>query len=68
MLFGLANALATFQNVMNEIFKDITNHGIIVYLDNILIYSENEADYIPLEKRILSRLQEQKLAIAPEKC
>ena len=42
--------------------------GVVIYLDDILIYSENEADHIALVKRVLSRLQEYKLAIAPEKC
>ena len=68
MPFGLANAPATFQNMMNEIFKDMIDIGVIIYLDDILIYSGNEADHIALVKRVLSRLQEHKLAIAPEKC
>ena len=40
--FGLANALATFQNMMNEIFKDLIDHGVVIYLDDILIYSRNK--------------------------
>ena len=40
MLFGLANAPATFQNMMNEIFKNMINLGVVIYLDDILIYSE----------------------------
>ena len=52
----------------NEIFKDMIDLGVVIYLDDILIYSENEADHIALVKRVLSRLQEHKLAIAPEKC
>ena len=35
MPFGLANALATFQNMMNEIFKDLIDHGVVIYLDDI---------------------------------
>ena len=42
MPFELANAPATFQNMMNEIFKDMIDLGVIIYLDDILIYSENE--------------------------
>ena len=68
MPFGLANATATFQNMMNKIFKDMINWGIVIYLDGILIFSENEADHIALVKRALSRLQEHTLAIAPKKC
>ena len=68
MPFGLANAPATFQNMMNVIFKDMIDLGVVIYLDDILIYSENEAEHIALVKRVLSRLQEHKLVIAPEKC
>jgi hypothetical protein len=39
MLFGMANTLASFQNMINEIFKDMIDLGIIAYIDNILIYS-----------------------------
>ena len=68
MPFGLANAPATFQNMMNEIFKDLIDMGVVIYLDDILIYSENEDDHVALVKKVLARLQEHQLAIAPEKC
>ena len=68
MPFGLANAPATFQNKMNEIFRDMIDMGVVIYLNHILIYSDNEQDHIALVKRVLSRLQEHQLAIAPEKC
>ena len=42
--------------------------GVVIYLDDILIYFENKANHIALVKRVLSRLEEQKLAIAPGKC
>ena len=51
MPFGLANAPTTFQNMMDKIFKDLINMGVvIIYLDDILIYSENEQDHIALVK------------------
>ena len=68
MPFGLTNAPATFQNMMNEIFRDMIDLGVVIYLNNILIYSENEQDHIALVKRVLERLQEHQLAIAPDKC
>ena len=42
--FGWANVPATYRNMMNEIFKDLIELGVVIYLDDILIYSENEAD------------------------
>ena len=68
MPFGLANAPATFQNMMNKIFKDMFNLRVVIYLDDILIYSENEQDHVALVKRVLDRLQEFQLAIVPDKC
>ena len=68
MPFWLANVPATFQNILNEIFKYMIDLGVVIYLDDILIYSENEDDHIALVKRVLSHLQEHKLAIALEKC
>ena len=58
MPFGLANAPATFQNMMNEIFKDMIDHGVVIYLDDILIYSRREEDHIALTKKVLERQQE----------
>ena len=68
MPFGLANAPATFQDMMNEIFRDMIALGVVIYLDDILIYSENEPDHVALVKRVLERLQEHQLGIAPDKC
>ena len=50
MPFGLANAPATFQNMMNEIFRDMIDLGIVIYLDDILIYTENKQDHVALVK------------------
>ncbi|KAF8748199.1 hypothetical protein RHS01_10970 [Rhizoctonia solani] len=41
MTFGLTNAPAAFQHFMNKLFKDLLNICVIIYLDNILIYSKN---------------------------
>ena len=67
MPFGLANAPATFQNMMNEIFKDMIDHGVVIYLDSILIYSTSEEDHTALTKKVLVRLQEHQLALSSEK-
>ena len=68
MPFGLAKAPATFQNMKNEIFKDMIDLGVVIYLNDILIYSETKQDHVALVKRVLERLQEYQLAIAPDKC
>ena len=48
MPFGLCNAQATFQSMMDNIFHDLLHNGVIVYLDDILIYTENMEKHIPL--------------------
>ena len=68
MPFGLASAPATFQNMMNEIFRDMIDLGVIIYMDDILIYSKNEQEHVALVKRVLESLQEHQLAIVPNKC
>ena len=68
MPFGLANTPATFQNMLNEIFRDMIDLGVIIYLYDILIYSENEQDHVALVKRVLVHLQKHQLAIVPDKC
>ena len=40
MFFGLTNSLATFQTMMNDIFKDLIDEGYVaVYMDDILVYT-----------------------------
>ena len=56
MPFRVADAPATFQNMMNKILKDMINHGVVIYLDDILIYSRSEEDHIALTKKVLERL------------
>ncbi|KAL0161769.1 hypothetical protein M9458_045494, partial [Cirrhinus mrigala] len=46
MPYGLANSPAIFQSFINEILKDFLNKFVIVYIDDILIYSKSEAEHI----------------------
>jgi len=46
MFFGITNSPATFQTMMNNIFQDLIVEGImIVYLDNILIFTKTEEEH-----------------------
>jgi len=51
MPFRLVNGPATFQAIMNKILPEFLNHGVVVYLDDILIYSESKEEHIELVKR-----------------
>ena len=52
--------------MMNEILRDMIDLGVVMYLDDILIYSENEQDHVALVKRVLECLQEHQLASASD--
>ena len=68
MPFGLANAPATFQNMMNDIFRDLIDQGVLVYMDDFLIYTKTMDEHIEIVKDILSRLQLWELAVEIDKC
>ena len=67
MPFGLANAPATFQNMINNILREYLNQGVLAYLDNILIYSKNMDEHVVLVRKVLQRLKENQLAVAAHK-
>ena len=51
MPFGLSNAPATFQHMMNRIFFDLLDNGVLCYLDDLLVYSRTiEKHYVLLDK------------------
>jgi transposase InsO family protein len=68
MPMGLTNAPATFQHVMNDIFKEYLDEFLLVYLDDLLIYSENLAEHRQQVKQVLQKLREHDLFAKPEKC
>jgi len=58
---GLTNAPSTFQCFMNEVFSDLIDVSVIVYLDDILIYSNNLAEHRKHVKEVLRRLRKQSI-------
>ncbi|KAF8752189.1 hypothetical protein RHS01_08123 [Rhizoctonia solani] len=46
MPFGLTNAPAAFQHFMNDLFRDLINVTVVIYLDDILIFSEKEEEHL----------------------
>jgi hypothetical protein len=68
MPFGLTNAPAAFQRFMNDIFQDLLDVSVIVYLDDILIYSENLEDHRKHVCEVLRRLRKHGLYARPDKC
>ena len=69
MNFGLCNAPATFQTFMDEQFKDLVGTGhVVVYLDDVLIFADNEAELEALTHKVLQRFLDLDLFLRPEKC
>ena len=68
MPFGLKNAPATFMKLMNEIFKDYSDDFVVVYLDDILVFSKNEEEHAEHLRLVLERLRTQKLFAKISKC
>ena len=68
MPMGLTNAPATFQAYIGNLLKDLVDIGVLVYIDDILIYSETMEEHERLVKEVLRRLQDNGLAAAPDKC
>jgi len=69
MFFGMTNSPTTFQTMMNDVFRTIIAEGIVVvYLDNILIFTKTEEKHERVVQRVLEILTEHKLFLYPEKC
>ncbi|KAL0154119.1 hypothetical protein M9458_050578 [Cirrhinus mrigala] len=68
MPFGLANSPSYFQAFVNEVFRDMLNRWVIVYIDDILIYSSSHAEHIQHVRAVLQRLIKHQLYCKEEKC
>jgi len=69
MFFGLTNSPATFQIMIDDIFKDLISEGmVVVYLDDILIFMETLEEHQKIICHILKLLEKHKLYLCPDKC
>ncbi|NBJ95683.1 reverse transcriptase family protein, partial [Parablautia muri] len=68
MSFGLTNAPAAFMDLMNRVFREFLDKFVIVFIDDILIYSRNEADHEEHLRIVLSTLRQQQLYAKLSKC
>ncbi len=66
--FGLSNSPAVFQTLVNYVLRDLVNWFVFVYLDDILIFSQNERDHIQHVRLVLQWLLENRLFAKLEKC
>lgn len=69
MFFGLTNSPATFQTMMNEVFRDMIDEGVIgSYMDDILVHTKELGQHRDVVNCVLQRLQHHDLYLKPEKC
>lgn len=68
MPFGLTNAPAAFMDMMHRVFRDLLDQCVIVFIDDILIYSKNEEEHVDHLRTILQRLREHQLYAKFSKC
>ena len=69
MFFGLTNSTATFQTMMDGIFEELITEGVVVvYLDNILIFTKTLEEHWKVICKVVALLQLHNLSLKPEKC
>jgi hypothetical protein len=68
MPFGLTNAPAIFQAYINKALSRLINYFVVIYLNNILIYSKPGEDYYAYVKIVIERLKKHKLYTKLSKC
>jgi hypothetical protein len=56
------------MNLMNNVFMDYLDKFVVVFIDDILIYSQNEEEHVDHLKMVLQRLREHQLYVKLSKC
>jgi len=69
MYFRLTNSPATFQTIMNDLFRDLINQGdTVTFINDILVATDTEEEHDELVEEVLKRLEENNLFVKSEKC
>ena len=68
MLFGLTNAPATFIDLMNRVFRPFLDWFVLVFIDNILMYSKDQEDHDMHLQEVLETLRKEQLYAKLSKC
>ena len=68
MQFGLRNAPAAFQRMVNGLFHDLVDVNVVLYLDDIIIFSSDPTKHDDEVREVLHRLRKADLFLKPERC
>ena len=68
MPFGLTNAPATFQRMMNDILHDFIDRCAMVYLDDVIVFSQTEEEHIQNVLDVVHALHQHELILNEKKC
>ena len=68
MPFGLVNAPATFQGIINNIFRDTLDQGMSAFMDNLIMWFETRDGLDDITCEVFRCLKDNRLCIAPDKC
>ena len=68
MPFGAANAPAVFQRTMEHVLRDIVGVFVLIYIDDIVVFSRNPEDHADHLRQVLERLRRAGLRTKPSKC
>jgi len=68
MTFGLTNAPASFQGLMNKVFRHQLGKSVVVYLDDIMVYSKTWEDHLVHIREVLEILRTEQFIVKRKKC
>ena len=68
LAFGLASAVALFQRTMEHIFAPLLHKGVVVYLDDLIVYAKTKAELLALTRKVHAIFAAYDLRLAPSKC
>ncbi|MBW0543495.1 hypothetical protein O181_083210 [Austropuccinia psidii MF-1] len=68
MPFGLTNAPASFQNLVNDIFADFLDVFVVVYLDDIMVFSSSQGEHVKHVASVLQKLRDNNLFSKASEC
>src|SRR5688572_25331192 len=68
MSFGLTNAPAYFMNLMNKVFMEYLDKFVVVFIDDLIIYSKNDSEHEEHLRMVLQKLRDNQLYAKLTKC